>query len=98
MAWPDPPEREPIAVEFVATSITSGGDGEDQRPETVEIQAENPQLKFHNSLRGFLMCDVTPERWLTDYIVLDKVTERAAPARSRARWVVEANAGRLTPA
>lgn len=92
------PGKEPIAVEFVATSITSGGDGVDQRPETVKIQATNEQLKFHNSLRGFVLCDVTPDRWLSNYVVLDKVSEPGAPARSRAKWVVEPNAPRLTPA
>lgn len=85
------PGPEPIATEFVATSITSGGDGEDQRESTIEIQRENPQLRFHNSKRGFLLCEVTPELWTTDYIVLDRVSERDAEASSRAKLAVEPN-------
>jgi alkaline phosphatase D len=89
------PGAAPIAVEFVATSITSGGDGEDQRPATTEIQRENPQLKFHNSKRGYLMCDVTPDRWQTDYRTLDRVSERGAPVATRQRLVVERGSSRL---
>lgn len=92
------PGREPIAAEFVATSITSGGDGEDQRPQTIEIQKVNPQLKFHNSKRGYLMCDVTPERWLTDYIVMDQVSDRKGTASSRAQLAVEPGSARLSGA
>lgn len=84
------PGRMPIATEFVCTSITSGGDGEDQRPSTIAIQQTNPQLKFHNSKRGYLMCDVTAERWLTDFVVLDRVSERGGTASSRRKLVVEA--------
>ncbi|MEZ0497071.1 alkaline phosphatase [Sphingomonas sp. IW22] len=91
------PGREAIATEFVATSITSGGDGEDQRPATIAIQGANPQLKFHNSRRGYLMCDVTHERWLTDYVVLDKVSERNSPATSRIKLVVEPGQAKLLP-
>lgn len=83
------PGARPIATEFVATSISSGGDGEDQRPQTIAIQQDNPQLKWHNSQRGFLMCDVTHDRWVADYIVLDKVSERGATARSRMKMAVE---------
>ncbi|UZK70911.1 hypothetical protein OKW76_07800 [Sphingomonas sp. S1-29] len=78
-----------------ATSITSGGDGEDRRPQTVEIQKVNPQLKFHNSLRGYLMCDVDGERWQTDYIVMDQVSDRKGVGRSRQKLAVEAGAARL---
>ncbi len=53
------PGPRPIATEFVSTSITSGGNGVDQRPDTVLIQQENPQLKWHNAQRGYVMCEVT---------------------------------------
>ena len=39
------PGPRPIATEFVSTSITSGGNGVDQRADTSAIQQENPQLK-----------------------------------------------------
>lgn len=83
------PGDTPIATEFVGTSITSGGDGVVQRSTTTAIQQENPQLKWHNGQRGFLMCDVTHERWLTDFIVMDKVSERGGTASSAKKFVVE---------
>jgi alkaline phosphatase D len=89
------PEGRPIASEFVATSISSGGNGQDQRPDMKQVQADNPQLKFNNSQRGYLLCDVTPERWLSEFKVLDRVTERGAPISTRARLAVEAGDPRL---
>ena len=46
----------PVAVEFVSTSISSGGDGQDIRPGSDKILAENPQLKFVNDQRGYTVC------------------------------------------
>ncbi|MDG5487226.1 alkaline phosphatase D family protein [Sphingomonas sp. BGYR3] len=90
------PANDPVAVEFVATSITSGGDGQDQRAETSAIQAADPQLKFHNDQRGFLLCDVTPDTWRTDYMVLDKVSVAGGAARVRTSITVERGNPRLS--
>ena len=92
------PGDTPIATEFVATSISSGGDGVDQRSDTSAIQEVNPQLKFHNAQRGYVMCDVSHERWLTDFITLDQVSTRGGTARSRKRLVVEPGNPVLQPA
>lgn len=73
----------PVAVEFVATSISSGGDGGDLRPGSDHILAANPQLRFVNDQRGYLVCDVTPERWATDFMVMDKVTVPGGEIRKR---------------
>ena len=64
----------PVAAEFVATSISSGGDGSDLRRGSDRILAENPQLKFINGQRGYLTCDVTPDEWRTNYMVMDRVS------------------------
>ena len=39
----------------------------DQRPDMAAIQQVNPQLKFNNYQRGYIVCDVTPERWQTEF-------------------------------
>jgi len=83
------PGPRPLATEFVSTSITSGGDGVDQRSDTTAIQQENPQLKWHNAQRGYVICDVTPELWTTEFKTLDKVSERGAEIRTRMRMAVE---------
>ncbi|MDQ3125646.1 MAG: alkaline phosphatase D family protein, partial [Pseudomonadota bacterium] len=54
------PEGAPIASEFVATSISSTGDGQDQRADGRRYLADNPFLKFNNAQRGYVVCDVTP--------------------------------------
>jgi alkaline phosphatase D len=92
------PEARPIATEFVATSISSGGNGNDQRADMIEIQKANPQLKFNNNQRGYLICDVTPERWLSEFKVLDQVTEKSGTLSTRARLAVEAGDPRIVTA
>jgi len=93
------PGSAPLATEFVSTSITSGGDGEDQRDATIAIQAENECLKWHNSQRGYVMCDVTPAQWSTEYKTLDKVSERAGTLSTRMTMAVEnGRPGSLTQA
>lgn len=91
----DAPDAKPVGVEFVGTSITSGGDGGDHGQESTEILlAENPAVKFFNNERGFVRCEVTPEQWRTDYRTIAYVSRPGAPLRTRASFVVES--GRAT--
>lgn len=92
------PEGEPIATEFVSTSISSGGDGQDRRADQEAFLAANPQLKFRNSQRGYVLCDVTPERWQTEFKVLDQVQNRNGVLTTRQTMVVEAGSARLQTA
>ena len=78
----------PVATEFVATSISSGGDGSDQRAGSDHILAENPQLKFINDQRGYVTCDVTPDEWRTNFMVLDRVSTPGGTLSKRATWAV----------
>ena len=91
------PEGAPLAAEFVTTSISSGGDGVDQREDGRRYLADNPFLKFNNAQRGYVVCDVTPERWQTEFKVLDKVSEKGGTLTTRARYVVENGSSRVTP-
>lgn len=92
------PGREPVGIEFVATSISSGGNGQDQRPDMVKVQAANPQLKFNNSQRGYLICDVNHERFETRFRVVDKVTERGGQVSTRKALAVPAGKAELVEA
>ncbi|MFN3408938.1 MAG: alkaline phosphatase D family protein [Limisphaerales bacterium] len=94
----DAPEAPPVAVEFVGTSITSGGDGVEERKQTQAILAENPFVKFFNAQRGYVRCEVTPEAWRTDYRVVPFVTRRGAPLHTAKSLVVEAGQARLQDA
>jgi alkaline phosphatase D len=78
-----------VGTEFVATSISSGGDGSDQHDETPQVLAQNPHMKFFNNQRGYLSIEVTPQRWQTHFRTLDYVTRRGAPLGTRATYVLE---------
>lgn len=64
----------PVAVEIVSTSISSGGDGQDQRPGSDKILARNPELKFINDQRGYTVNRISRDAWETDFMVMDAVT------------------------
>lgn len=79
-----------VGTEFVGTSISSGGDGVDRREnESEPWMSANPHVRFNNSQRGYVRCTVTPERWLTDYRVVEYVTRPGAPIITRASFAVE---------
>jgi alkaline phosphatase D len=78
----------PVAVEFVSTSITSDGDGQDMLTGGEMILANNPQLKFINNQRGYLTFDVTPDEWRTNFMVVDRVRTIDGALSKRATWSV----------
>jgi alkaline phosphatase D len=85
----DPASRT-VGVEFIATSVSSGGDGSDQRPETPKVLAANPHIKFFNDQRGYVSHEVTPEAWTARYRVVERVTVPESPVTTRASFVVPA--------
>ncbi len=78
-----------VATEFVGTSISSSGDGVDISDAMKKVLAENPQVKFFNSQRGYVRCSVTPAKWTSDYMVVDRVSVENSAVATRARFVVE---------
>ncbi len=77
-----------VGAEFVTTSLASGGDGQDKRPGTDEWLGYNPNLQFANNQRGYTVCNVTPDAWATDYMVVDKVSVRDNRLSKRATATV----------
>ena len=86
----DNPQAPTVATEFVGTSISSSGDGVDKPKGHSRTLAENPFVKFFNTQRGYIRCDVGPNQWQSDYCVMEKVSEPDSPASLRASFVVEA--------
>jgi alkaline phosphatase D len=84
----DDPASSIIGTEFVGTSITSGGNGADAPANASVLLSENPHIKFVNSQRGYVVCDVTAERWRTDYKVVPFVRTEGAPVSTRATFTV----------
>ena len=91
-------ESKIVASEFVGTSISSGGDGARTPKDLDRLLAENPFVRFHNAERGYVRCTVTPERWQSDYQVVEYVTKKGAPLVTRASFVVEDGQPGVKPA
>ena len=85
----DDPASPVVASELVGSSISSGGDGGETRPWAPALLANNPHVKFHNNLRGYVANTVTPARWRADFKVLLRVTVPGAPISVRKSYVVE---------
>jgi alkaline phosphatase D len=86
----DRPRSAVVGTEFVGTSISSGGDGIDTRPEVERLKGENPHLKFFNGQRGYVRCNLTSRRWQTDFCVVSAVTVPDGALSTRATFIVEA--------
>ncbi|MDZ4801860.1 MAG: alkaline phosphatase D family protein [Bryobacteraceae bacterium] len=78
-----------VGTEFVGTSITSGGDGADTMAAVQAVLPENPHVHFYNNQRGYVRCQLTPQRWQSDYRVVPFVSRQGAPVQTRATFVVE---------
>ena len=83
-------EKSPtVATEFVGTSISSGGDGSERTRDSDRSLAENPFVKFFNAERGYVRCDVQPNQWKSDYVVVPKVTVPDGEVLVRASFIIE---------
>jgi alkaline phosphatase D len=80
-----------VATEFVGTSLASGGNGEERPRGLDRLLAANPGVKFHNGERGYVRCTVTPESWVSDYMVVDEVTQPGGTVFPRASFAIEAD-------
>jgi alkaline phosphatase D len=66
-------DAEPVATEFIGTSISSGGD---RVPVTVfGGNANNPHLRLQDNHHGYVRCTVTPDLWTSDYRIVPSVTQ-----------------------
>lgn len=84
-------EQPVIATEFVATSLSSGGNGVEKPKNLDQVLRDNACVKFHNGERGYIRCAVTPGSWKSDYMVVDDVLQPGGKTFERASFVVEAN-------
>ena len=78
-----------VASEFVGTSISSGGDGSDERPTTADWYRENPHLKMFNGRRGYVNITLDASQCRADYRIVPYVTKPDAPIGTHSSWIVE---------
>jgi len=91
----DDPASPVVGTEFVGSSISSGGDGEDSNDYGTALLANNPHVKFFNAQRGYVANTVTPAQWRADFKVLPRVTVAGAPISIRKSYIVENGDPRL---
>ncbi|MDG2520439.1 alkaline phosphatase D family protein [Caulobacter segnis] len=83
------PDGRAAATEFLATSISSEGDGTADMTLSAQLLRDNPNLKLHNQQRGYQLFDVTPAEWRTTLKVMDKVTTPGGQISTLKSFVVE---------
>jgi alkaline phosphatase D len=81
-----------VASEFVGTSITSAGDGEDISPLQRAMAAENECVRFCNNQRGYVRFELKPRELRADFRVVEYVSRPGSPVSTRASFVVESGA------
>ena len=79
-----------VATEFLATSISSNGDGGVDSPNVKRFSdAQNPFLKAIDNLRGYHLHEISSQQWRTDIRVMDQVQRKGGQMTTRSSWIVE---------
>ena len=86
---PAEPEGRSLAVEFVTTSISTGGDGGDVARYWPFIRDRYPNVVHHGNRRGYLACTITPRLWRTDHRQVEWVSSPGGRLLEGARVTIE---------
>jgi len=77
----------PVATEFVSSSISAAGIPYQRFRRYLPA---NPHIRFFESrYRGYVLCDVTPNHWLTDLRAVNQVRDRTGSVRTLEGFYVE---------
>ncbi|UZK67042.1 alkaline phosphatase D family protein [Sphingomonas sp. M1-B02] len=76
-----------VATEYVASSISTGGDGSDIPKGWENVLSENPQTSLLNDQRGYQLFTIGKKEWRTDVIGVEKVTAPGGERRKIATLV-----------
>ena len=79
-----------VGTEFVGSSMTSGGNGGNSIAEYERAAGQNEFVKWYNSNRGYVSCDLTPGNWTSHFRVTPFVDKPNSPLVKKASFVVEA--------
>jgi alkaline phosphatase D len=86
----DRPDAAIVAAEFVGTSISSGGDGQDAGGGwNDKTRAENPDTKWHNARRGYVVCELLAAEARAHFRTVPFVTKPGAPIETASSWRVQ---------
>jgi alkaline phosphatase D len=84
------PNSATLGVEFISSSMATGGNGFEINEVWQKRLARNPHIKYFNSRRGYNVHEATRDRMTVQVRAVDTVTQRGAPAVTKASFTVEA--------
>ncbi|MAI33330.1 MAG: alkaline phosphatase, partial [Rhodopirellula sp.] len=87
-----------VGTELVGTSMTSGGNGGKPIREYERAASQNDFVQWHNTNRGYVSCEVTPEAWTTHFRATPQVEKPDSPITTAASFVIEAGEPGAKPA
>ncbi|HAP76294.1 MAG TPA: alkaline phosphatase [Acidimicrobiaceae bacterium] len=77
----------PVAVEFIATSISSDGN---VGPELTDVLKSFPDLLDANLVhRGYVLHTVTPEQWTAEYRIVEQIDDPESPVNTWAKFAID---------
>ena len=83
------PKSPLVGTEFVGTSMNNGGNGGNHIEEYVRASKQNAFVKWYNSNRGYVSCELTPVNWTSHFRATPFVDKPGSPIETKATWVVE---------
>lgn len=83
------PKSPLVGTEFVGTSMNNGGNGGNHIEEYVRASKQNDFVKWYNSNRGYVSCELTPELWTSHFRATPFVDRKGSPIETKATYVVE---------
>jgi alkaline phosphatase D len=83
------PKSPIVGTELVGTAMTSGGNGGNVIPEYERAAAQNSFVKWYNSNRGYVSCELTPKSWKSEFRITPFVDRPESPVETAATFLIE---------
>lgn len=83
------PKSPLVGTEWVGTSMSSAGNGGNFIPEYERAAKQNDFVQWYNSNRGYVSCELTPEKWKTYFRATPFVTKKGSPLETKAVFMIE---------
>ena len=78
-----------VGTELVGTALTSGGNGGNAIAEYERAAKQNPFVRWYNSNRGYVSCEVTPNSWTSHFRITPFVDQPGSPIQTKASFIIE---------
>jgi alkaline phosphatase D len=87
-----------VGTELVGTSMNNGGNGGNVIEEYERAARQNDFVKWYNSNRGYVSCELTPDTWTSFFRTTPFVDRRGSPLETKATFVIEQGIAGAKPA